>query len=57
MHIHVAGPDGEAKFWLEPIIGLAVNYRMAVSQLKEIQKFIEGHENEIKNAWKKHFSS
>lgn len=23
MHIHVHSPDGEAKFWLEPVIALA----------------------------------
>ncbi len=25
MHVHVISPDGEAKFWLEPEIELAVN--------------------------------
>jgi hypothetical protein len=25
MHVHVISPDGEAKFWLEPEIALAVN--------------------------------
>ncbi len=26
MHVHVACPDGEAKFWLEPLVALAQNY-------------------------------
>lgn len=25
MHVHVQGPDGEAKFWLEPSVELAQN--------------------------------
>ena len=25
MHVHIVGPDGEAKFWIEPIVELAVN--------------------------------
>lgn len=27
MHVHVTSGDGEAKFWLEPEIQLAKNYR------------------------------
>jgi len=23
MHVHISCPDGEAKFWIEPIISLA----------------------------------
>lgn len=23
MHIHITGPQGEAKFWIEPIVALA----------------------------------
>ena len=32
-HIHVISSDGEAKFWLEPDIELAKNYRYARSPL------------------------
>jgi len=55
MHIHVSGPEGEAKFWIEPIVSLADNYRMPVVKLKRIQGIIEEHVHEIKKAWKKHF--
>ena len=27
IHVHVANDDGEAKFWLEPIVSLAVYYK------------------------------
>lgn len=57
MHVHVACNDGEAKFWLEPIVALAKNYGLSQNQLREIQKIIEGKNNEITSAWKKHFKS
>jgi len=28
MHVHAQSGDGEAKFWLEPEIELAVNYNL-----------------------------
>lgn len=54
-HVHVSCEDGEAKFWLEPIVGLAKNYGLSKKQLNEVQKVIEGKNREIWNAWKKHF--
>ncbi len=57
IHVHVTCPDGEAKFWLEPEIELAKNQFLSRFQLKEIEKIIEVHCHEIKDAWKKHRSS
>jgi hypothetical protein len=54
-HIHIQGPDGEAKFWLEPIISLAGNYGLSAKRLTKIQRIIEEHKDEIKRGWKKHF--
>jgi len=45
----------EAKFWLEPHIELANNFRLSRSQLKEIEQIIEVHHDELKRAWHKHF--
>ena len=55
MHIHVTSEDGEAKFWIEPIISLAVHYGLSPRQLREIQTIVEERKNEIIKAWKKHF--
>ena len=55
MHIHVNSADGEAKFWLEPEIELAKNYRYSAKQIKEIQTLIEEHYDELVRAWQKHF--
>lgn len=43
MHVHKVSADGEAKFWLEPDIELAKNYRYTRRQLKEIESLIEAH--------------
>lgn len=55
MHVHVAAPDGEAKFWLEPVVALAHHHGLSLRELKEIQKVVEARNNEITKAWKKHF--
>ena len=55
MHIHVTCGSGEAKFWLEPIISLAVHYKLNSKRLIEIQAIIEEHRDDIIQAWKEHF--
>ena len=54
---YVVCGDGEAKFWLEPEIELARNYRLSRKQLKEIESLIEDHNDELISAWKEQFSS
>ena len=34
MHVHIHCGDGEAKFWLEPQIELARNYRLSRPRLR-----------------------
>jgi hypothetical protein len=48
--------NGEAKFWLKPIISLAVSHGLNPKRLNEIQKIVEEHESEINKAWHRHFS-
>jgi len=57
IHIHITSPDGEAKFWLEPVITLAKNHGFSESQIKEITKIIEERKDELKEAWNRHFGS
>ena len=57
MHVHVSSSEGEAKFWLEPIIALASHYKLNPRELKKIQSIVEERSDEIKQAWKKHFPS
>jgi hypothetical protein len=55
MHIHVLGADGEAKFWIEPIIELEHNYGISQKDITELTEIIKTHENEIREAWNNHF--
>ena len=57
MHVPVISGDGEAKFWLEPEIELARNYRYSNRQLNDIESLIEAHKDELISAWRGHFSN
>ena len=57
MHVHVYCGDGEAKFWLEPEIELARNYRLSRRQLRDIESIIEAHEDELRTAWRDFFGA
>jgi hypothetical protein len=54
MHVHVACGSGKAKFWLEPEIGLAQNFKLDRQQLKTAERLIRFHEQEIRQAWHEH---
>jgi hypothetical protein len=54
MHVHVKGPDGDAKFWLEPQVELAMQHGLASHRLNEIRSILEEHQDEIRNAWREH---
>ncbi len=56
IHIHVTCESGEAKFWLEPIVSLAMYHKLNQKKLSEIQGIIEEHKDEIVQSWQKHFS-
>ena len=55
MHVHVVSADGEAKFWLEPEIELAKNYKFSKRQLRHIESVVEVRRNELASAWQRHF--
>lgn len=55
LHVHIASPDGEAKFWLEPLIALATHTGLPSRELKRMQKIVEDHRDEIVSGWKEHF--
>jgi hypothetical protein len=56
-HVHVESSDGTAKYWIEPIVGLADYYNLSTNELKKIMKLVEERKNEINNAWNRHFTS
>jgi hypothetical protein len=55
MHVHVMSASGEAKFWLEPQIEVARNYRLTPGQLREAREIIEEHQHDFRDAWARHF--
>ena len=55
MHVHVSHPDGEAKFWLSPELALATNIGLSPKQLKEAERLVTTHLEEIAHAWRTHF--
>jgi hypothetical protein len=56
MHIHILSPEGEAKFWIEPIVALADYKGFSKRQVTELEKVVKEHVKEIEQSWKKHFS-
>ncbi len=56
-HVHVSSNDGEAKWWLEPVVELAYNHRMNARQLRETEVIVGEHFGDIVNAWQRHFGN
>ena len=57
IHVHVAHPDGEAKFWLTPETTLADHTGLSSGRLRDAQLVVEVHLKEIHDAWNDHFGS
>ena len=57
MHVHVAHPDGEAKYWLTPEVVVATSTGLSERQLREAKAVILAHIEEIRNAWNHHFGA
>lgn len=38
MHVHIECAEGEAKFWIEPIVSMATYYKVSPRKLNEIHK-------------------
>ncbi|OQY52065.1 MAG: hypothetical protein B6245_23955 [Desulfobacteraceae bacterium 4572_88] len=55
--MHIATPDGVAKFWLEPIVGLASYHSLPARELRKIEELVKENINEFISAWDRHFSS
>ena len=55
IHVHVVSPDGEAKFWLEPQVDLAMSKGLKTVELNELRQVIEERQHEIRDHWQRHF--
>ncbi len=50
MHIHVAHPHGEAKFWLQPSLTLANHTGLSKQELADAERVVARHLQEIIDA-------
>jgi hypothetical protein len=57
IHVHVAHPDGDAKFWLTPEVQLAAHVGLSATQIRQAQTVVEAHLKEVEDAWYRHFGS
>jgi hypothetical protein len=55
VHVHVAHPDGEAKFWLDPAIELAAAVGLSPKLIAAAEDVVRRHEEKIRHAWTHHF--
>jgi hypothetical protein len=50
-HIHVRSPDGECKFWLEPMIILASNRGIPAHELREVERLVYKNQDLLRSAY------
>jgi hypothetical protein len=55
--VHVHHETGEAKFWLDPEIGIAQNYGLSPARLAAALRLVQEHADDIRAAWQTHFGS
>jgi hypothetical protein len=55
MHVHVATADGNAKFWLEPLVALVTVHNLSTKELSRIDLIVREHQDEFISAWHRHF--
>lgn len=56
IHIHVAHPNGDAKFWLYPEITVVYNHGFSAKTMRRLRDIVEEHREIIEEAWNEHFS-
>ena len=54
-HIHVQAGSDQCKFWLEPVISLAVNHGFAARELNEIARIVMQQQHALLEAWDDYF--
>jgi hypothetical protein len=56
VHIHVARPGADAKFWLDPEVLLAKNNRLSARELRQVQEAVKIHRQGLIDAWNAFFA-
>lgn len=55
MHVHCQSERGEAKFWLEPTIEIALHVGLSVRDLNAVEGIIQEHYHDFVAKWKQYF--
>lgn len=55
MHVHAQAPNGNAKFWFEPIVALADFNGLTSRELSRIEDIVREHQDEFIAEWRRHF--
>jgi hypothetical protein len=55
-HVHVDRDAQSAKFWLEPV-ALVVNYGFAGRELRQIERIVKEHQEQLLEEWHGHFGT
>lgn len=55
LHVHVRGAEGEAKFWLKPLVRLADSEGLDARTQKELLGVVEQNVELIERIWNEHF--
>ncbi len=51
VHVHVIREQTEAKFWVRPTVGVAVNQGFAQHELRKIVRLVEENRELIEHEW------
>ena len=55
MHVHALGEGGEAKFWLQPEVRVAISDGLSAKTLRELSAVVAQNAALIERAWNEHF--
>jgi len=55
MHVHVAGPHGQCKYWLEPKVSLANHRGLTAKEVLDIERVVKENADDFRQAWKEFF--
>jgi hypothetical protein len=54
-HVHVSGPEGEVKLWIDPFVEVASSHGLSPETIRAIRRTVEDKLDEITSAWHRHF--
>jgi diadenosine tetraphosphate (Ap4A) HIT family hydrolase len=56
LHVHVRSGEGEAKFWMKPVVHLAHSEGYDARTLRELSAVVTDHADLIERTWNDYFA-